>query len=81
MALAYIPDIPPYYQTGVLILAKMYSNSMIAALNSRIKVISNSPSDFPPSWNESAKPTEARQVTSTLELAFRRDESVSVIAA
>ncbi len=65
MTLAYIPGTTAYYQIGILILAKMYSNSMIAALNSRMKVVSSSEFGSPPSWNESAKRTELTQ-----DLAF-----------
>lgn len=80
MVVAYISGDTPYYQIPILILAKMYSNSMIAALNSRMKVVSNSQFGSPPSWNESAKPTESRQVYNTQDLAFRRsDESVSTM--
>lgn len=78
MALAYIPG-EPYYQIGILILAKMYSNSMIAALNSRMKVVSNSPSGSSPSWNELAQPTESCQWKSMQDLAFFRDESVNTM--
>ena len=74
MALAYIPENAPYYQVGIHILSKMYSNSMMAAVNSRIKVVSNSPSGFPPSWNESAKPTESWQVNFTQDIAFHRSD-------
>ena len=52
LALSFIPGHPPYYQPAFLILAKVYSNSMVAALNSRMKVMSNSSSGSPP-WNES----------------------------
>ncbi|KJA25583.1 hypothetical protein HYPSUDRAFT_37628 [Hypholoma sublateritium FD-334 SS-4] len=80
MVVAYISGDTPYYQIPMLILAKMYSNSMIAALNSRMKVVSNAQFGSPPSWNESAKPTESRQVYNTQDLAFRRsDESVSTM--
>ena len=71
MALAYIPGPVGYYQIGILILAKMYSNSMIAALNSRMKVVPNSEFGSPPSWNESAKQTESCEVRAQ-DLAFRQ---------
>ncbi|KJA25579.1 hypothetical protein HYPSUDRAFT_37627 [Hypholoma sublateritium FD-334 SS-4] len=79
MVLAYLPGHPPYYQVAILILAKMYSLSMIAALNSRNKVISNSPPDSPPCWNESAKPMESLEMKSTAAFAFRRDESAGTM--
>ncbi len=72
-ALIYIPGNPPYYQATIVIIAKLYSNSMVAAVNSRMKVVSNSPSGFPPSWNESFRPTESLQ--STHDIEFIRDES------
>ena len=76
MILAYLPGHTTYYQVAILILAKMYSNSMIAALNSRVRVVSNSQSDSPPSWNESvAQPVDLQQMKSTLGLEFRRNES------
>ena len=56
LALVYLPQHPPYYQVAGLILAKTYSNSMIAALNSRVKVQPNAcavpPSTGRPVWNE-----------------------------
>jgi hypothetical protein len=53
LVLAYLPGHPPYYQACALILGKAYSNSMMVALNSRMKVISNS---LTASWNESSIP-------------------------
>ncbi|KAF8181326.1 hypothetical protein BJ912DRAFT_1062186 [Pholiota molesta] len=53
LVLAYLPGHPPYYQACALILGKAYSNSMMVALNSRMKVISNSSTA---SWNESSIP-------------------------
>ncbi|KJA25586.1 hypothetical protein HYPSUDRAFT_37631 [Hypholoma sublateritium FD-334 SS-4] len=79
LALVYIPGHPPYYQVAVLILAKVYSNSMVAALNSRMKTVSNSQFGLPPSWNESVKATDSRRGDFTQELAFRRDESVGTL--
>ncbi len=78
MILAYLPGHPTYYQVAILILAKMYSNSMIAALNSRVEVVSNSRSDLPPSWNESvaAQPMNFSEMEATQGLEFRRDESL-----
>ena len=60
MGLSYIPG-TPYYEVTIVILAKTYSNSMIAALNSRVKAVSNYPSGFPPSWNEAAQTKESLQ--------------------
>ena len=78
-ALSYIPGNPPYYRVIIIIMAKLYSNSMIAALNSRMKVVSNSPSSFPPSWNESAMGTECLQGRSTQGIAFIRYDSFGTI--
>ncbi len=76
MSLAYIPGHADYYQIVILILAKMYSNSMIAAINCRMKVVSNSGhSNFPPSWNESVRPAHSWHTKSSDTLAFRRDRS------
>ncbi|KAF9478318.1 hypothetical protein BDN70DRAFT_49117 [Pholiota conissans] len=50
LVLAFLPGHPPYYQSCALILGKAYSNSMMVALNSRMKVTSNSATA---SWNES----------------------------
>ncbi len=57
LALVYLPQHPPYYQVAGLILAKTYSNSMIAALNSRVKVLPNAcvvstTTTGRPVWNE-----------------------------
>ena len=80
MIVAYISGNAPYYQIPLLMLAKMYSNSMIAAINCRMKVVSNAQSDLPPYWNELAKPTESQQVYYTHDLAFHRsDESGSIM--
>ncbi len=78
MILAYLPGHPTYYQIAILILAKMYSNSMVAALNSRARVVSNSGPDSPPSWNESAtQAVDLLEMKSTLGLEFRRPNSES----
>ena len=55
LALVYLPGHPPYYQIAALILAKTYSNSMIAALNSRVKVVANRHAAALPAWNEAGK--------------------------
>ena len=83
MSLAYIPGHTDYYQIVILILAKMYSNSMIAAINCRMRVVSNSGHPtLPPSWNESARPPHLGRTKSLDTLALRRDvSSVSATAA
>lgn len=79
MILAYIPGHQLYFQIAVLIEAKLYSNSMIAALNSRMRVVSNSTYGLPPSWNESVNSMELLHVRYTQDLAFRRDESTDTV--
>lgn len=79
LVLVYILGHPPYYQIAILIMAKLYSNSMIAALNSRMKVMSNSPSGSPPSWNESVHVIDPLQVELSQELAFFMDNSVGTL--
>ena len=44
----YLPGHPEYYQALLSILGKAYANSMLAALNSRMRVISA----LPPQWDE-----------------------------
>ncbi len=41
LILVYLPGHPPYYAAAASIEAKIYSNSMMAMLNSRIKPVSN----------------------------------------
>lgn len=82
MALSYIPGDPPYYQVTIVVLAKTYSNSMIAALNSRTKVISYSPSGVSvhPSWNESARATKFLQGRSKWQdIEFVQDDCVGTM--
>ena len=79
MILAYIPGHLLYFQIAVLIVAKLYSNSMLAALNSRMKVLSNSPFGSPPSWNESIEITDSFHSEFTQEIAFQRDNSISTL--
>lgn len=52
LILLYLPGHPPYYQTAIVTMAKTYSNSLLAVLNSRAKVVANSPALAPPPWNE-----------------------------
>lgn len=82
MILALLPGHPTYYQIAILILAKMYSNSMLAFLNRRKRVVSNSGPDSPPSWNESVvEPVDLSEMGATQGLEFRRDESLGSIGS
>lgn len=40
LILTYLPGQPSYYRTTVSVLAKLYSNSMMVVLNSRMRVVS-----------------------------------------
>ncbi len=53
LILLYLPGHPPYYELPASIAAKIYSNSMMAFLNSRIKPMSNTSPFETPLWNES----------------------------
>ncbi len=52
LILVYLPGHPPYYAAEATVVAKIYSNSMMAMLNSRIKPVSNAPDFSAPLWNE-----------------------------
>ncbi|KJA27658.1 hypothetical protein HYPSUDRAFT_34777 [Hypholoma sublateritium FD-334 SS-4] len=56
LVLVYLPGHLPYYSIAASIVAKTYSNSMMAILNSRVKPVSNVPQFATPLWNESVKP-------------------------
>ena len=56
LLLVYLPGHQPYYAAAASIEAKIYSNSMMAMLNSRIKPVSNALAPAAPCWNESVKP-------------------------
>lgn len=56
MVLVLLPGHPPYYTAAASIVAKIYSNSMMAMLNSRVKPVSNALAIAAPYWNESAQP-------------------------
>ncbi len=76
LVLVYLPGHPPYYDFAAAVVAKTYSNAMMAVLNSRIKVVSNAPELGASVWNESAKPNgsiySSRRVT-----AFGEDSETS----
>ncbi|KJA17592.1 hypothetical protein HYPSUDRAFT_206058 [Hypholoma sublateritium FD-334 SS-4] len=69
LALVYLPHHPPYYQVAALILAKTYSNSMIALLNSRVKVTANAPAAAAPVWNETEELDHSTRRSSGIEFA------------
>lgn len=47
LMLSYLPGQPSYYRTTVSVLAKLYSNSMMVVLNSRMRVSSGSSISMP----------------------------------
>ena len=56
MILVFLRGHPSYYAAASVIVAKMYSNSMMAVLNSRVKLVSNASASAAPIWNESVEP-------------------------
>ena len=56
LILVYLPGRPPYYAAAATVVGKIYSNSMMAMLNSRVKPVSNSPDFRAPLWNEVVQP-------------------------
>lgn len=74
LILVYLPGHPPYFATAAFIAAKLYSNSMMAMLNSRVKAVSNAPSVRAPIWNESLKTIGPISSTERAQsMVFRRD--------
>ena len=53
----YLPGQQPYYNIPAAAVAKTYSNSMMAVLNSRIKPVSNASGPYGPLWNELVQST------------------------
>ncbi len=53
LILVYLPGRPPYYGAAATVVAKIYSNSMMTILNSRIQPVSNVFAS--PLWNELVK--------------------------
>lgn len=73
VVLVFLPGNPPYYAVDSAVVAKIYSNSMMAMLNSRVKPVSNAPASAAPSWNESAKPVGSGSSTGWSQgFVFRR---------
>lgn len=63
---------PPYYTAAGSLVSKTYLNSMMAILNSRIKLVSNAPTFEAPFWNELVKPIGSR-IGGTQGIGFCRD--------
>ncbi|KJA27684.1 hypothetical protein HYPSUDRAFT_868624 [Hypholoma sublateritium FD-334 SS-4] len=78
LILVSLPGHPPYYIAAASIVAKTYSNAMMAVLNSRVKPVSNSPEVGTPVWNESVQPIASIRSTGTsLGFVFHRDSEMS----
>ena len=56
LILLYLPGHPAYFQAVLATLAKTYSNSILAVLNSRARVMANFPYSTTPPWNEVGGP-------------------------
>ena len=76
LVLVYLPGHPPYYIAAAELVAKIYSSSMMAVLNSRIRVISNAPALSAPLWNESAGLSGSIISTGRSRIVFRRSSQV-----
>ena len=75
LVLVHLPGQPDYYIAVTYVVAKTYSNSMMAVLNSRVKVVSNSHSTVSPSWNELEVP--ATTSIGSADIEFRREDETS----
>ncbi|KJA17505.1 hypothetical protein HYPSUDRAFT_46278 [Hypholoma sublateritium FD-334 SS-4] len=74
LGLAYLPQHPCYYFIPASIVAKTYSNSLMAILNSRIKPVSNAAAFAAPLWNEEAQQIGSiSSIGATQNIVFRRD--------
>ena len=73
LVLVYLPGHPPYYNFAASVVAKTYSNAMMAVLNSRIKAVSNTPELGASLWNESAKPNGSIYTSGSRRTAFGED--------
>ncbi len=81
VTLVLLPRHPGYYVVASAIVAKTYSNSMMAVLNSRVRPVSNASASAAPLWNESVKPiTSVSWVGTQPGFSFRRDSEMSVIS-
>lgn len=78
VVLVSLPGHPPYYIAAASMVAKTYSNSMMAVLNNRVKPVSNEPEFGAPVWNESVQPIISFSLTGSSDgLAFRRVSGMS----
>ena len=80
MALVFLPGHPFYYAAASVILAKTYSNSMMAVLNSRIKPVSNASPSAAPLWNESVESIKSIHWIAGTQptYEFRRNSEISI---
>ena len=82
LVLVSLPGHPPYYIAAASIVAKIYSNAMMANLNSRIKPVSNILEFGAPTWNESVQPISSFSLTGTSDvMVFHRDSGMSELGS
>ena len=82
LILVYLPGRPPYYTTATTVVGKLYSNSMVAMLNSRIKPVSNVSAFSAPLWNESVILIESFSSTERASnFLFRRNRTTDVYSS
>lgn len=76
--MVYLPGHPPYYITAAELVAKIYSSSMMANLNSRVKAVSNTPAPSAPVWNESEQVAGGLSMIATgrSQMVFHSDSEV-----
>ena len=78
IVLVFLPGHPSYYAGASSIVAKAYSNSMMAMLNSRVKPVSNTPASAAPLWNEELKSMESLpSAGGSHGFVFRRNSEIS----
>ena len=80
LLLVYLPGHQPYYAAAASIEAKIYSNSMMAMLNSRIKPVSNASPSAAPLWNESVESIKSIHWIAGTQptYEFRRNSEISI---
>lgn len=78
IVLVFLPKHPSYYAGASAIVAKAYSNSMMAMLNSRVKPVSNTPVSAAPLWNEELKSIDSAHSAGGIPgFTFRRNSEIS----
>ena len=77
LILLYLPGHPAYFQAVLATLAKTYSNSILAVLNSRARVVANFPYLTPPPWNEMGGPAYPRNLIGRQSLMFHEEGETS----